>query len=150
MYVLILFSGILAFRLGYSMIEEMTTPGDVEDCFNSYYRKTDVQRSIGAKIYWKCMQRAACNRAMLNQGSNMTAEETHFIESFLPPPQVFFGDGIDVFHPNSEHRWRKEYRMMTEKERHAYHHAVNMLKRLRVIMPNIYSSSQYSMPYLFK
>ncbi|XP_062621005.1 uncharacterized protein LOC134282624 [Saccostrea cucullata] len=138
MYILLLLSGLLSFHFGNSMIEEMTTPGDIEDCLNTQYRKTNLQRSIGAKIYWKCMQRAACNRAMLNQGSNMTVEETHYIESLLPPPVVFYGSGIDVFHPNAEHRWRKEYRMMTEKEREAYHHAVNMLKRLRIGKSNRY------------
>lgn len=132
MYSLVALCGILTFHFGYSMIEEMTMPGDIEDCFDGYYRKTSLQRSIGSKIYWKCMQRAACNRAMLNLGSNMTLEERHYIESLLPPPEVFYGNGAKGFHPNSEHRWRKEYRMMTEKERQAYHFAVNKLKRLRV------------------
>ncbi|KAK3086853.1 hypothetical protein FSP39_024431 [Pinctada imbricata] len=126
------------FGAGLAFIEEIPLPSDYEQCLDTQYRRTDLTRSVGYHVYWRCKQKSAMRYAM-ESGTNMTYEEYRYMISLLPPRNLFFSSGFkDFHHPNAEPRIRKEYRRMTESERNAYHHAINLLKRIPLGKSNRY------------
>ena len=120
------------FNFGQSMIEEIPLPQDYEQCLDNQYQKTDLTRSVGYHVYWKCKQQSAYSRSMEN-GYNITYDEYNYMITLLPPREIFSSAGFKTFRaPNAKPRIRKEYRRFTENERKSYHRAINLLKKIPV------------------
>ncbi|OWF47427.1 uncharacterized protein LOC110454385 [Mizuhopecten yessoensis] len=109
------------------MIEEISINGDVLNCYDMYRRSSDISRSVGYSIHWKCMQMHIWN--LLEQTSlNITLVDQQWIESITSLPALKGRKKRQVEMP----RVRREYRRMSNQQRENYHRAVTLLKQIPI------------------
>ncbi|XP_033755241.1 putative tyrosinase-like protein tyr-3 [Pecten maximus] len=108
-------------------IEEVSIHADILNCYDTYRRTSDITRSVGYNIHWKCMQMYIWN--LLEQSSlNITLADQQWIESITSIPALKKRKKRQSQMP----RVRREYRRMSNQERENYHRAVNLLKQIPI------------------
>ncbi|KAL4234427.1 hypothetical protein ACF0H5_006074 [Mactra antiquata] len=124
-----------------SRIDEIPLPTDIQACFDRALHKGNLTTHIGEKLLWHCVHGTLWNRI----GANSTIS---------PEAMKWFTSLLQKEYRKAEHnrrlrrqatprrpaasqlRVRREYRLLTDAERHLFHQAVNMLKYDRSIQPN--------------
>lgn len=111
----------------HGMIEEINMDRDVLNCYDSFRRTSDITRTIGYSVHWKCMQMHIW-KLLDNTSLNITVADQKWIESITDIPEFSGSQKTQSQMP----RVRREYRRMTNQERDNYHRAVNLLKQMPV------------------
>lgn len=114
-----------------SMIQKLHMPGGLQAYFDRAKMQHNVSDVTGEQIFWECMQRVMWQMAD-QMGHNVTRETRDYMDRLLQMAV----DSIDTQFP----RIRKEYRMMSEKERDRFHKAINALKADTSLKPNVYTA----------
>ncbi|XP_060071609.1 tyrosinase-like protein 1 [Ylistrum balloti] len=108
-------------------IEEINIDEKILQCYDTYRRTSEITRSVGYNIHWKCMQMYIWN--LIEQDSlNITLADQHWIESITSLPALKGRTKRQSPMP----RVRREYRRMSNPERENYHRAVNLLKQIPI------------------
>ncbi|KAL5022200.1 hypothetical protein ScPMuIL_001355 [Solemya velum] len=122
-------------------IEQMDMPFDLADCYARFSQKTNIRSTVAQAINWFCRQefmlKTASERGAL---VNMTVSGLDYVKrlSRLGPARVKRQSAQETTTP--VYRVRREYRMLSDEERRAYHRAINVLKTDTSAEPNKYDA----------
>ncbi|KAH3800443.1 uncharacterized protein LOC127838738 [Dreissena polymorpha] len=140
-----------------ALIEQIPLPADIKACFDEQLHPT---KSVGAVIFTRCVQRTLWKRQASKEVPPLgddamkwisgLVEMNHFnaIEATKDIHHSPLTDEIKKRVPRQapeveiprQPRVRKEYRMLTDRERTLFHRAMNMLKADKSVSPNKYDA----------
>ncbi|VDI71717.1 Hypothetical predicted protein [Mytilus galloprovincialis] len=115
----------------FSKVEQIDVPVKLARCYNGFYNKTTVARSVGYSIHFSCYQeyRLKTSTDRKYKGKLLGLKNNAYlkgnmdgVESNLRAKRQAEGQG------KPPRRQRKEIRMMTDEEREKYFNAITTLK----------------------
>jgi hypothetical protein len=119
-----------------SLVEKMDLPLDLQKCYGKWSRRTQVSQTVAEAIGWTCTGQYLWGTA--NQrwsGRNITTSAQQYMNRLMRSVRLSVhprrgrrqatGGGPPV---PAVQRVRKEYRMLTDRERADYHRAITILK----------------------
>lgn len=119
----------------FSKVEQIDVPVKLARCYNGFYNKTTVARSVGYSIHFSCYQeyRLKTSTDRKYKGKLLGLKNNAYlkgnmdgVESNLRAKRQAEGQG------KPPRRQRKEIRMMTDEEREKYFNAITTLKSTNV------------------
>lgn len=110
------------------MIEEISIPPRLQECFQHYATKTTAAKTVGQSIHWMCTHLFIWRESGVKGWLvfNMTQEAQTWYRSLLPVISKSVHKKKRSTHGG--YRIRKEIRMMTNKERDDFFRAIQLLK----------------------
>ncbi|VDI29346.1 Hypothetical predicted protein, partial [Mytilus galloprovincialis] len=124
---------VLAFSLVISanaMIQEISVPPNLLECFQHYASKTSAAKTVGQSIHWMCTHLFVWRESGVKGWLmfNMTHEARIWYHSLLPVINKGFTVKKRSARMSRGYRIRKEIRMMTNRERDDFFRAIQLLK----------------------
>jgi len=114
-----------------AMIEEISVPPRLQECFQHYATKTSATKTVGQSIHWMCTHLFIWRESGVQNWLmfNMTQEARIWFQSLLPViSKGFHRRKKRRSQLSKSYRIRKEIRMMTNRERNDFFRAIQLLK----------------------
>ena len=129
----------------FSIITEIPLPEDVQQCFDISLTQTNsTQRTIAEVVYARCVHGILWNKQHTQQTDKLADDAVKWIQGLVNMDSLYNGyevtnDGIVPSQNGVNGRWkrqttrrqpriRREYRMLSDRERNLFHRSINMLK----------------------
>ncbi|XP_063442603.1 uncharacterized protein LOC134722899 [Mytilus trossulus] len=125
-----------------AMIQEISVPPNLLECFQHYASKTSAAKTVGQSIHWMCTHLFVWRESGVKGWLmfNMTHEARIWYHSLLPVINKGFTVKKRSARMSRGYRIRKEIRMMTNRERDDFFRAIQLLKADTSVQPNKYSA----------
>ncbi|KAK3608053.1 hypothetical protein CHS0354_031041 [Potamilus streckersoni] len=119
--------------VAYTLMEEMPMPPELLSCLQSFQAKTNITSTVGEDVFTFCLNKFLWKADSIRWiGYNVTEADLRFISSITTSllhrgrTKRQTGPGNA---PGTGFRVRREYRMLSDAERNAFHTALNEMKR---------------------
>ncbi|KAL3860839.1 hypothetical protein ACJMK2_010903 [Sinanodonta woodiana] len=117
--------------VAYALMEEMPMPPELLSCLQAFQAKTNITSTVGEEMFTFCLNKFLWRADSIRwSGYNVTEEDLRLVSSLTTSLLHRAKRQTDPGNaPGTGFRVRREYRMLSDAERNAFHSTLNEMKR---------------------
>lgn len=123
-------------------LEQIDFPDRLARCYNDYYKKTSIAKSVGYQVHFRCYQdyRLKTSTSRRYKGKLFGLKNNGYISKVMEGVKTNSRGKRQAggAQGGGQKRYRKEFRMMTDQERKTYLNAIQTLKTTTVSINSIF------------